>query len=237
MVSSSVPRTSNKVRPRGTERTSDDRFHAAMVHDLKAPVRTGQQLLAMLAKRHGDEDPALWQAAVATMETLAGRVDAILRFSEASGARLTLGPVDTNALARKAAVQVQRDHGRALPLRVQRLPPCCGDEGMIEQVFYNLIDNAVKYGHGGCIEVGGRITARGVQYWVHDDGPGIPETMARRIFEPFRRGPGSLDVEGHGLGLAVVERIVQRHGGRVDVADGPGATVRVDMPRRPLAAP
>jgi signal transduction histidine kinase len=107
-----------------------------------------------------------------------------------------------------------------------------GLPGQIDQVLMNLVTNAAQaLGEGGGrIEVGARTRADGVELWVQDDGPGIPEDVRPRIFDPFFT---TKDVgEGSGLGLSIVHGIVDRHGGRIDVesAPGRGTTFRILFP-------
>jgi two-component system, OmpR family, sensor histidine kinase MtrB len=109
------------------------------------------------------------------------------------------------------------------------------DNHRLEQVLTNLISNAIKYSpRGSAIEVAVEPTADAVVFRVTDHGAGIPEAEQQRVFEPFRRvGLSKEAVPGVGLGLFVVRRIVEAHGGRIDVESTPGAgsTFRVYIPR------
>ncbi len=99
------------------------------------------------------------------------------------------------------------------------------DTDRMEQVFFNLLDNAIKYGRrGGRVVVGGNPSASGPELWIKDDGPGIPAEAAERIFERFYRvdRARSRETGGTGLGLSIVKHIVQSHGGKVWVKSRPG---------------
>jgi signal transduction histidine kinase len=135
------------------------------------------------------------------------------------------------------------------PLVVERdistgLPAVLGDAGALERAIGNLLGNARKHAASGRA----RVTARpgpgpvpqSVVIQVSDDGPGIPEDEQRRLFEPFFRGRAAREeqVPGSGLGLAVVRRIVEGHGGGVTVQSAPGAgsTFTITLPAGPAEA-
>ena len=105
-------------------------------------------------------------------------------------------------------------------------PDRAADPNRLEQVFANLVDNAVKYGRdGGTVTISGRQTEDGmVEIAVQDDGPGIPAEALERVFERFYRVDKGRSREqgGTGLGLAIVKHIVQSHGGKVWVKSEPG---------------
>ena len=99
------------------------------------------------------------------------------------------------------------------------------DADRLQQVLYNLIDNAIKYGRtSGRVTVGTKTLAEGIQVFVQDDGPGIPDEAKNRIFERFYRvdRARSRDQGGTGLGLAIVKHIIHAHGGKVWVESAPG---------------
>ena len=100
------------------------------------------------------------------------------------------------------------------------LPALTGDPTRLTQVFVNLLANANKFAPDGSrIRVGGQLGPRSVELWVADDGPGLPANAGERLLRPFVRGPGGEPSQGGvGLGLAIVDSIVRRHGGRVTLA-------------------
>jgi signal transduction histidine kinase len=125
----------------------------------------------------------------------------------------------STALVDRATLDVQID----LP---EDLPPVLGDEAALRRVFQNLISNALKYGAGGgWIGVSARKSGADVRIVVADKGMGISPADQARIFEPFYRGGDAVDagIQGAGLGLSLVQRIVEAHGGRVTVTSEPGA--------------
>ena len=136
---------------------------------------------------------------------------------------------------------------RSAVVTVRELPPAWGDPGAIEQIFSNLIGNALNYldpARNGRIEVGALepepvedTEPRAVRmrtYYVRDNGLGIPAAYMSKVFRAFQRLHGDV-AEGDGIGLAVVRRMVERHGGRVWVesAEGAGSTFFVVLPEQP----
>lgn len=115
------------------------------------------------------------------------------------------------------------------------LPPCKGDAGQIAQVFSNLIDNALKYkveGRGIKVHITGVIEDQMRVYKIEDNGPGIAEMHIEKVFEIFHRLDPTGPVAGEGLGLTIVRRIVQRHGGtiRLESEEGKGSTFIITLP-------
>jgi signal transduction histidine kinase len=110
-----------------------------------------------------------------------------------------------------------------------------GDATRLEQVLNNLIGNAVKYSpHGSRVRVGVTGEEDWISVFVSDEGPGISPSLQSQIFRPFSRGPSEHEeVEGIGLGLYVSKRILERHGGSIEVSstDGRGATFQAKLPR------
>jgi signal transduction histidine kinase len=157
-----------------------------------------------------------------------------------SGQRpLTVAPVHIDALVegvlRASATLIESAH---LDLQVEMpadLPPVAGEEGALRRVFQNLVGNAIKYGgEGRWIGVEGRRSGPGVSVTVSDRGIGIAPADQERIFEPFYRAAdvAAAQVQGAGLGLSLVQRIVHSHGGRISVksAKGTGSQFTVWLP-------
>ena len=122
------------------------------------------------------------------------------------------------AVAWSVSQELQRaEPDRRVSVRVGDLPPTRGDRGMLQQVFVNLIGNALKFTQHVAeptIEIG---CTRGTEpaYFVRDNGAGFDARFAEKLFKVFQRLPRAEEFEGTGVGLAIVQRIVQRHGGRV----------------------
>jgi signal transduction histidine kinase len=122
----------------------------------------------------------------------------------------------------------------AARIEVGELPDVHGDLTAVGQVFTNLISNAVKYlqpGRAGRIEIAGEEQDELCHFWVRDNGAGLHPNAQRRIFQVFQRFHPEL-ASGEGMGLAIVKRVVERHGGRVWVESeaGTGTTFHVTLP-------
>lgn len=135
-------------------------------------------------------------------------------------------------VARAMEFQIQK---AGVTLRVDPLPDCLGDATQINQVFSNLLDNAIKYldaQRPGVISVSGRVENDRAIYVVRDNGIGIAPEHEKTIFEIFRRlNPKAGD--GDGLGLAIAQRVLERHNGEiwVESAPGQGSAFFVSLPR------
>ncbi|HLF94350.1 MAG TPA: ATP-binding protein, partial [Planctomycetota bacterium] len=121
--------------------------------------------------------------------------------------------------------------------RVGALPPAIGDRALLKQVFSNLLGNALKYTGGreaAVLELGGSSTEKELTYWVKDNGVGFEMEYSHKLFGVFQRLHSEDEFEGTGVGLALVQRIVHRHGGRVwaEGAVGQGATFYFTLPRK-----
>lgn len=159
---------------------------------------------------------------VAKMDAL---LAGFLRFSRLGNAAMELKPVDMSATVRSIlgtlTYQIQQT---GADVRVGELPPCLGDPTQINQVFTNLIDNAIKYRHADrkcVISIEGREVGDNVIYSVTDNGIGIAPAHVDKIFEIFHRLSPSL-TPGEGLGLTIAQRIVKRHNGTITVESQPG---------------
>jgi light-regulated signal transduction histidine kinase (bacteriophytochrome) len=128
--------------------------------------------------------------------------------------------------------------GRALTWETGDLPEVEGDPTLLHQVFFNLISNAVKYTRkreSARIEIGSKVsTDNNITIFVRDNGAGFEMDYVDKLFRVFQRLHKAQDFEGTGIGLAIVRRIVERHGGRAwaEGAPGNGATFYVSLPMK-----
>jgi signal transduction histidine kinase len=189
-----------------------------------------------------DENVAEATHFIQTAVSRLGRIiDALLRLSRAGRVEYQPQELDLNATVRRVVEALRGTiQQRGAQVVVSDLPPCWADPSAVEQVFANLIGNAVNYldpNRPGRIEVGSAETGPGVNpgmrvYYVRDNGLGIPEPYQQRVFTAFQRLHGDVAPPGEGIGLALVRRAVERHGGKVWVesAAGQGSTFSITLP-------
>jgi signal transduction histidine kinase len=176
------------------------------------------------------------------IQTAVGRlgsiIEALLRLSRVGRVEYQNVAVDMNALVTRIVESMSAGlYDAEVNVQVHELPPCVGDVGALEQLFANLLGNAVKYrdpARATVIEVGtvrDPATAGIHAYFVRDNGLGIPPSHQEKIFQAFKRAHPNV-ASGEGMGLAIVRRIVQRHGGAISVesAEGRGSTFVVTLP-------
>ena len=163
-------------------------------------------------------------------------LDGLLRLSRVGSIEITLEPLDMNELLGKVLhaqrFQIQQ---RSAEVAVDPLPACFGDVVMVNQLFGNLIDNALKYSDPSrpCrIHITGQIADNRVVYAVADNGIGIEPEHRQEIFQIFYRLQPGGEVPGEGLGLAIVKRILDRLQGSVRIESNPGqgTTFIVSLP-------
>lgn len=222
-------------------------FSYSISHDLRAPLRHADGFARMLLKRSGDQLDAVSQRYIHTIIESAQRmshlIDALLAFSRMSRMEVQHQPVSLSPLVLNA----QRDlapliGGRVIAWDIGPLPTVEGDPTLLKQVFINLLSNAIKYTRPRAeaqIAVGtlpGKAATFGqpgeVIIFIRDNGVGFNMNYAHKLFGVFQRLHRDEDFEGTGIGLAIVQRIIQRHGGRVwaeGVVDE-GATFYLSLP-------
>ncbi len=198
-------------------------FSYSVSHDLRAPLRAIDGYTRMILRKQGDgfdEDTLrrfnVIRENVRTMDRL---IDALLGFSRLGRAELSMSLLDVRALIETTWQEALVHHpGRDVTLTLGNVPAAYGDETLIRQVFSNLLSNALKFTRpreAARIEVGGFREANEAVFCVKDNGVGFDMTYYRKLFGVFQRLHSAEDFEGTGVGLATVQRIVHRHGGRV----------------------
>lgn len=191
---------------------------AALAHDVRTP-------LTRLRLRLRKLDPALQEAAGRDIDEIARVSDEAFRFAAADIAELDR-QVDLRALLADLAEEAGLTLQDAAPRTAALLT---GNSELLRRAFANLIGNALQYG-GNC-RLALTASARSLTVTVEDDGPGIPPEDRTRLLEPFERGDTSRSraTGGTGLGLALADRIVLRHGGTLDLGDASSGGLRVTV--------
>ncbi len=206
-------------------------FSYSVSHDLRAPLRAIDGFARILEEDHAAALDAEGRRVLAVVRTnargMARLIDDLLTFSRTSRRAMERAPIDMTALAREALDGLHLGAGLAEPeVVVSPLPQARGDAAMLRQVFANLIGNAVKFSRGRAaarVEVEGESRDQEALYRVRDNGVGFDPRYAEQLFGVFQRLHRSEQFEGTGVGLAIVQRIVHRHGGRVWAEGKPGA--------------
>jgi light-regulated signal transduction histidine kinase (bacteriophytochrome) len=186
-----------------------------------APAAADQELRELL-RQDIPESLEYIQAGVTKIDML---LAGFLRYSRLGKAALRIERLDMNGLLQSItqAMEFQIKKAAAV-LRIDPLPACLGDATQINQVFSNLIDNAIKYRHperAPVIRVAGDLQEHRAIYTVQDNGIGIAADHQHKIFEIFHRLNPSAG-EGEGLGLTIAQRILERQNGRIWVESSPG---------------
>jgi signal transduction histidine kinase len=221
-------------------------FSYSVSHDLRAPLRAVTGFATILVEDYASHLPPDGRECVEVIARRAKHmgqlIDDLLAFSRLGRTALTRERVDLTAIARGVIDDVTRaDPSRAIAWDLQPLPPAMGAPAMLQQVFVNLMQNAVKFSRtrgDARITIGHQDTPRGPAYFVRDNGVGFDMQYADRLFGVFQRLHGQNEFEGTGVGLAIVHRIITRHGGDIwaDAALDRGATFFFTLPDSPGAA-
>ncbi len=215
-------------------------FSYSVSHDLRAPLRAIDGFAAILREDYAPhldaEGVRLLGVVSENAQRMGQLIDDILAFSRAGRQTLHLTALDMNALVREVWQGLEpHRQGRVVRLYLGDLPSVIGDPGAIRQVWANLLNNALKFSRHrepAVIEVAGRREAGAVVYTVGDNGVGFQPAYAAKLFGLFQRLHGMDEFEGTGVGLAIVKRYVEKHGGWVAGEGSPdaGATFRFSMP-------
>lgn len=231
-----------ELEQRVTERTAQleaankelEAFSYSVSHDLRAPLRAVDGFSRAVEEDYGAQLPPEGQRYLQTIRNGAQRmgllIDDLLTFSRLSRVPLHKRTVDTARLVRDVLDDLasQRE-GRQIELRIGDLPACSGDAALLKQVWINLLSNAFKYTlkrAAVVVEIGCTSEPGGHAYFVRDNGTGFDMRYADKLFGVFQRLHRADEFEGTGVGLAIVQRVIHRHGGRVwaEAAEDRGAT-------------
>ncbi len=216
-------------------------FSYSVSHDLRAPLRAIEGFSGILEEEGRDrltgEDRRLLEVVRRNAVRMAVLIDDLLKFSRTSRGEIRRKPLDMKTMVRSVFEEVAGDAGtRArVVFRLGDLPDAEGDVAMLRQVWVNLLSNAIKYSapkEEPVIEVGSRTEGGFTLYQVRDNGVGFDLKYADKLFGVFQRLHADQEFSGTGIGLALVKRIVERHGGRVwaEGAVGEGATFFFSLP-------
>ena len=201
-------------------------FAYSVSHDLRAPLRAISGFSRILLEDHGpqlsNEPRRYLQLVRYHVHRMGDLIDDLLAFSSLGRQPLELRPVALTKLVSQALADLgSEQEGRQVEISFGDLPVCRGDPAMLKQVFINLLDNALKYTRKrkvAMIQVGCRDNGKQqgkCVCFVKDNGVGFDMGYADKLFDVFQRLHRAEEYEGTGVGLAIVQRIIHRHGGRV----------------------
>ncbi|MBV9657018.1 MAG: CHASE3 domain-containing protein [Verrucomicrobia bacterium] len=219
-------------------------FAYSVAHDLRRPLRVINERVAALREKPAaapDADMRATLEHVAQNGTrMAHLIEDLLALSKVSFAPVEPRRIDMAALVQDVCndlLPAAQNAGRRIELHVDKsLPPAAGDPSLVRQIWVNLVDNALKFTRGRTpahIEIGGTVAGGDfATYFVRDNGAGFNMTGAGKLFGAFQRLHPADEFEGNGIGLALVSRIVQRHGGAVwgEATEGGGAQFAFTLP-------
>ena len=207
-------------------------FTYSVSHDLRAPLRAVRGFAALLRSESrvlDARDRELLERIVSRTQHMSEMIDDLLRFARISrGGDLTLEQVDFGALVDRTVRNMNADFPRTA-IKVYPLPEVSCDAGLMGQVYENLIGNALKYSakrDAPEVEIGMQVSEGENVFFVRDNGAGFDMERAKTLFGVFQRFHADSEFPGTGVGLAIVNRIIERHRGQVWARSAPneGAT-------------
>jgi light-regulated signal transduction histidine kinase (bacteriophytochrome) len=216
-------------------------FSYSVSHDLRAPLRHISGYVELLVKHFQSE---LSEKGVHYLDSIADSahqmgklIDTLLQFSRIGRAEMHRSQLEMNKIVQEVVESVSKDNpDRTIEWVVRKLPSVSGDDATLRLVWVNLLSNAAKFTRTrkyASIEIGAKDETKEVIFFVKDNGVGFDMKYAQKLFGVFQRLHPTEEFEGTGIGLANVNRIVMRHGGRAwaEAEVNKGATFYFSLPK------
>ena len=202
-------------------------FAYSVSHDLRAPLRSIDGFSRLLAERYAGAIDQTGRGHLARVRNAAGRmaelIDSLLKMSRVGRGGMNPVPLDLSRIATELVAELRAgDPERSVDVRIQSPLEAMADPGLIRSLLQNLLGNAWKFSRDrpmARIEVGRNDAG---EFFVRDNGVGFAQEYADKLFRPFQRLHSQDEFGGHGIGLASVKRIVERHGGNIRAQGVPG---------------
>src|SRR5258706_13245756 len=241
-----LARTTEVVRKQAAQLEAANKdlesFSYSVSHDLRAPLRAIEGYSSILRERCGDkldeESNRVLEKIIENTQRMETLIKDLLAFSQLGRRPISAAEIDMDALAREVIDELRSAPGQRVPQCVLKpLPAGWGDRSLIHQVWFNLLSNAIKFTgkrEAPSIELGGSSEETRNVYYVKDNGAGFDMQYYSKLFGVFQRLHSAREFPGTGVGLAIVQRVVAHHGGRVWAEGqlGEGATFYFALPKR-----
>ena len=219
-------------------------FSYSVSHDLRAPLRSIHSFTNILSEEYenklDEEGKRLCSIITTDAIRMSGLIDDLLNFSKIGRSSLNVSMLNMKSIINQAFEEIARGNEKArINLEIGKLHKANGDAHLIRLVWNNLISNAIKYSSKkevSEISVGSQSAGNYITYYIKDNGVGFEMLYKHKLFGVFQRLHSGKDFEGNGVGLAIVQRIIRRHGGEV-WADGEvdnGATFYFSLPSQDI---
>ncbi len=217
-------------------------FSYSVSHDLRAPLRAISGFSEVLAEDYinqlDEEAKILFSEIIRNARKMGELIDNLLEFSRLSKQDIFRDSINMNEIVGNILAEMTNlEPKRQIDLKVQELPKLEGDKNMLKQLFFNLFSNAFKYTgkkERAIIEIGSYARDLEQVFYVKDNGAGFDPRYYNKLFGVFQRLHSSIEFEGTGVGLAIVQKITTKHGGEVwaEGKVGEGACFYVSLPRK-----
>lgn len=218
-------------------------FSYSVSHDLRAPLRAINGYTKILEEDFNslfdDEGKRMLHSVQHNAQKMGNLIDDLLNFSRLGRKELRLTDIDMNLLIREVLAGIEGNTHHKAEIKIDVLHPVQGDNTLMKQVLINLISNGIKYSskkEKPLVEISSEIKNGQIVYTIKDNGAGFDMRYVDKLFGVFQRLHSSTEFEGTGVGLAIVQRIIHKHGGTIQAEAelGKGATFRFTLPAMPI---